>query len=101
MARKAMIAKEKQKAEVVERYREKRNVLRKILKSQTASQEEKMEARRQMDNMPRRSIGVRVMNRCRVTGRPRGYMRKFQMSRITFRELASRGMIPGVTKSSW
>lgn len=101
MARKAMIAKEQQKAEIVERYRAKRNELRKILKSQTASPEEKMEARRKMDNMPRRSIGVRVVNRCRVTGRPRGYLRKFQMSRIAFRELASRGMIPGVTKSSW
>lgn len=101
MARKAMIAKELQKAEVAERYREKRNALRKILKSQTATQEEKMEARDKMNKLPRRSIGVRVVNRCRVTGRPRGYMRKFQMSRISFRELANRGMIPGVTKSSW
>ena len=101
MARKAMIAKEKQKAEMVERYREKRDQLRKILKSSSASQEEKIEARFQMDRLPRRSIGVRVVNRCRVTGRSRGYMRKFQMSRISFRELAGHGMIPGVTKSSW
>ena len=101
MARKAMIAKELQKAEIVERYREKRAALRKILKSQTATQEEKAEARAAMNRLPRRSMGVRVVNRCRVTGRPRGYLRKFQMSRIAFRELASRGMIPGVTKSSW
>lgn len=101
MARKAMIAKELQKAEIVERYREKRNKLREILKSQKASPEEKAEARRQMNNLPRRSIGVRVVTRCRVTGRPRGYLRKFQMSRIAFREFANRGMIPGVTKSSW
>ena len=101
MARKAMIAKELQKAEIVERYRQKRAELRKILKSQTATQEEKWEARQAMDRLPRRSMGVRVVNRCRVTGRPRGYLRKFQMSRIAFRELANRGMIPGVTKASW
>ena len=101
MAKKAMIAKELQKAEIAERYRAKRAELRKILKSQTASEEEKYEARRKMDRLPRRSIGVRVVNRCRVTGRPRGYLRKFQMSRVAFRELAGRGMIPGVTKSSW
>ena len=101
MARKAMIEKEKQKAEVVARYRTKRNELREILKSQTATQEEKFEARQKMNRLPRRSIGVRMVNRCQVTGRPRGYLRKFQMSRIAFRELANRGMIPGVTKASW
>lgn len=101
MAKKAMIAKEQQRIEMVERYRAKRAELREILKSQTASQEEKFEARQKMDRLPRRSMGVRVVNRCRVTGRPRGYLRKFQMSRIAFRELAGRGMIPGVTKSSW
>ena len=79
MARKAMIAKELQKAEIVERYREKRAALRKILKSHSATPEEKWEARQAMDKLPRRSAGVRVVNRCRVTGRPRGYMRKFQM----------------------
>ena len=101
MARKAMIAKELQRMEVVERYREKRAALREILKSATATQEEKFEARQAMNRLPRRSMGCRVVNRCRVTGRPRGYLRKFQMSRIAFRELAGRGMIPGVTKSSW
>ena len=101
MAKKAMIAKEIQKREVVERYRLKRAELRKILKSSTASQIEKMEAREKMDRLPRRSMGVRVVNRCRMTGRPRGYMRKFQMSRIAFRDLVGRGMIPGVTKASW
>jgi small subunit ribosomal protein S14 len=101
MARKAMIAKEQQKAEIIERYRHKRNELRKILKSASATPEEKFEARRAMDRLPRRSMGVRAVNRCQVTGRPRGYLRKFQMSRIAFRELAGRGMVPGVTKASW
>ena len=101
MARKAMIAKEIQKAAVVEHYRKKRKELREILKSGKATQEEKMEARYKMDRLPRRSMEVRLVNRCRVTGRSRGYMRKFQMSRIAFRELMGRGMIPGVTKASW
>ncbi len=101
MARKAMIAKEIQKMAVVEHYRNKRAELRKILKSQTADPVEKMEAREKMDHLPRRSIGVRVVSRCKITGRSRGYMRKFQMSRIAFRELVGRGMIPGVTKASW
>lgn len=51
--------------------------------------------------LPRDASPTRVVNRCRVTGRRRGYLRRFQMSRITFRDLASNGMIPGVTKSSW
>lgn len=101
MAKKAMIVKNEQKADIVERYREKRAQLRKVLKSTTATPEEKYEARLKMERLPRRSMEVRVTNRCRVTGRPRGYLRKFQMSRIAFRELASRGMIPGVVKSSW
>ena len=101
MAKKAMIAKEKQRAVMVERYRERRSVLREILKSVSATQEEKYEARQKMDRLPRRSMGVRMVNRCQITGRPRGYLRKFQMSRIAFRELAGRGMIPGVTKASW
>ena len=101
MARKAMISKEIQRMEVVQRYRLKRAELRKILKSQSVSQVEKMEAREKMDCLPRRSMGVRVVNRCQITGRSRGYIRKFQMSRIAFRELVGRGMIPGVTKASW
>lgn len=101
MARKAMIVKDEQRAEVVARYRAKRAELRKILKSQTATQEEKALARMKMDRLPRRSIEVRVMSRCKMTGRPRGYLKKFKLSRLAFRELASRGMIPGVTKASW
>ncbi len=87
--------------EVVERHRAKRSELRKILKDASADWEQKDEARKAMNRLPRYSMGVRVQNRCRITGRPRGYLRKFQMSRIAFRELASSGQIPGVTKSSW
>lgn len=54
-----------------------------------------------LDKLPRDSSPVRLHNRCKITGRPRGYMRKFGISRITFRELASTGKIPGITKASW
>lgn len=54
-----------------------------------------------LDKLPRNSSAVRLHNRCKLTGRPKGYMRKFGISRVTFREMASAGKIPGVTKSSW
>jgi len=54
-----------------------------------------------LDKLPRNSSPVRLHNRCKLTGRPRGYMRKFGISRIAFRDLASKGKIPGVTKASW
>ena len=54
-----------------------------------------------LDKLPKNSSAVRLHNRCKLTGRPRGYMRKFGISRVTFREMASAGKIPGVTKSSW
>jgi small subunit ribosomal protein S14 len=54
-----------------------------------------------LDKLPRNASPVRLHNRCKLTGRPKGYMRKFGISRVTFREMASEGLIPGVTKSSW
>lgn len=101
MAKKSSIVKNKQKIEMVSRYRAKRLELRKILKSATASYEEKEAARSKMNKFPRYSMEIRVSNRCELTGRPRGFLRKFGLSRIAFRDLASRGQIPGVTKSSW
>ncbi len=89
-----MISKEIQKMEVVQHYRLKRAELRKILKSQSVSQVEKMEAREKMDRLPRRSMGVRVVNRCQITGRSRGYIRKFQMSRIAFQGIGGSGNDP-------
>ncbi len=101
MAKISMIKKNEQKAEVVARYRQKRADLRKVLQDQEASIEEKMEAQRAFARLPRRSMGTQVMNRCAITGRPRGYLRKFGISRIAFREMAGKGLLPGVTKSSW
>jgi small subunit ribosomal protein S14 len=75
--------------------------LSKLLRNPEASFEERIAAVHKMAELPRNSSRVRVRNRCGLTGRPRGYYRKFGMSRIALRELASAGMLPGVTKASW
>jgi len=89
MARKSIIAREKKRERLVEKYAE----LRAKYKA-----EGNYEA---LDKLPKNSSKVRLHNRCQLTGRPKGYMRKFGVSRVTFRELASKGKIPGITKSSW
>lgn len=101
MAKIAMIKKNEQKQAVVDRYREKRAALRKIMKDPNASLDEKFEAQRAFARLPRRSMECRVINRCAITGRPRGHLRKFGISRIAFREMANFGLLPGVVKSSW
>ena len=101
MAKTSKIERNKKRMEAVSRCRHKRAELRKILKSPFTSLEEKEAARKTMNNMPRLGLENRVVNRCELTGRPRGYLRKFGMSRIAFRELSNRGLVPGVTKSSW
>ena len=89
MAKKSSIAKEKKRQQLIEKYAEERRRLRAV--GDWAG----------LSRLPRNSNPNRVRNRCHVTGRSRGYMRRFGLSRITFREMALRGEIPGVTKSSW
>lgn len=89
MARKAVIAREKKRQKLVDRYAKKRKALKEA--GDWVG----------LDKLPRNSSPVRLHNRCKLTGRPKGYMRKFGISRVTFRELASEGKIPGVTKASW
>ncbi|MCM3194753.1 30S ribosomal protein S14 [Priestia megaterium] len=89
MAKKSKVVKEKKRQELVKKYAE----LRRELKEKGD-----YEALRKL---PRDSAPTRLHNRCELTGRPRGYLRKFKMSRIAFRELAHKGQIPGVKKSSW
>ena len=101
MAKKSMIVKNIRRRQIVERYREKRIELKKILKSPSVSEDEKQIARIKLEKMPRDSNPIRIRNRCVVTGRPRSYYRKFGLSRITFREMALKGEIPGITKASW
>lgn len=89
MAKKSIIARENKRAKLVEKYAD----LRAKLKA-----EGDWDA---LDKLPKNSSRVRLHNRCKLTGRPKGYMRKFGINRVTFREMALAGKIPGVTKSSW
>ena len=101
MAKKSKIAKNEQRKKKVLAYAKKRAELRAILRSTSASDEEKDAARVKLQKLPRDANPIRVKNRCMLTGRPRGYYRKFGLSRIALREKAVRGELPGVTKSSW
>lgn len=101
MARKAMIEKEKRRKAAVERGFAKRQELKKIIKSWTVSEEEKTAAMHKLTSLPRDTARIRLRNRCQLTGRPRGYYRKFGVSRLAFRELSLAGLIPGMVKASW
>ena len=79
----------------------KRKALKDIIMNRNLPLEERFTAQMKLNEMPRDGSSIRVRNRCLVTGRPRGNYRKFKMSRIAFRELASTGQVPGVLKSSW
>ncbi|MGS5019774.1 30S ribosomal protein S14 [Paenibacillus sp. JJ1683] len=89
MAKKSKIVKEKKRQENVAKYAD----LRRELKAKGDYEA--------LQKLPRDSSPTRLKNRCELTGRPRGYLRKFKLSRIAFRELAHKGQIPGITKSSW
>ena len=101
MARLAKEVREKQRAKLCARFAKKRAELKKVVNDPNAEGEAKYFASVELQKLPRSSSPVRKRNRCELTGRSRGYYRKFRLSRIKFRELASQGMIPGVTKSSW
>ena len=101
MAKKSAIEKNNRRKRLVAKYAAKRAELLAIANNRELPIEERFQARLELAKLPRNSAKVRVRNRCGVTGRPRGYHRKFNMSRVSLRELASDGFIPGVTKSSW
>ena len=101
MAKKSSVEKEKKRRYLVNLKWEKRQHLKKIILDVTKSDEERMEAVKNLNKMPKNSSPVRLRNRCSVTGRSRGYLRKFKLSRLCFREMASEGLIPGITKASW
>lgn len=101
MARKAMIEKEKKKLERALRYKDHRAELRARSKDLKLSPEERELASLQLQKLPRKTSLTAVRNRCLITGRSRGYLRKFKMSRLAVRENANRGLLPGVTKASW
>ena len=95
-----LITNEKRK-KLGKKYAPVRATLKAIIASPTASAEEKDKANRKMQSLPRNSTKVRFRNRCEISGRPRGFLRKFRMSRIALRDYGLRGDIPGVIKSSW
>jgi small subunit ribosomal protein S14 len=99
MAKESMKAREIKRAKLVAKYAEKRAALKKIVNS--GDPVEAYEAARKLQEIPRNANPIRLHNRCKLTGRPKGYMRLFGISRIQFREMASAGLIPGVKKASW
>lgn len=101
MAKKSKIAKNNKRAELIERYAERRAELVSIVKDPEATYADKREAYQQLAKMPRDASATRYRNRCGITGRPRAYYRKFGMSRSALRQLAHNGELPGVRKASW
>lgn len=101
MAKKSAVEKNKNRRKMVDKYADKRAELKAIIKNREAEPEERFEATLQLAALPRNGAKVRLRNRCGLTGRPRGYHRKFGLSRIAVRELGSIGQIPGLVKSSW
>jgi small subunit ribosomal protein S14 len=101
MAKKSAIEKNQHRRRMVSRYAARRAALRATVHDRTRAPEERFEATLLLAKLPRNSAKVRVRNRCTLTGRPRGFHRKFGMSRIALRELGSAGQIPGLVKASW
>lgn len=101
MAKKSKIARNEQRKEIVARYAEKRLALKKTLVDENASPEEREAARLGLQKLPRDASPIRVRNRDQIDGRPRGTFQKFGISRVRFRQMAHRGELPGITKSSW
>jgi small subunit ribosomal protein S14 len=101
MARLAMRVKDQKKAALAAKYLTKRLELRARSIDAKLSDEDRHEARTKLNKLPKNSAPGRIRNRCKLTGRPRGFLRKFGLSRNEFRRLANFGQIPGVTKASW
>ena len=101
MAKKSAIEKNKSRIKKVERFRNKRMELKKLIMDKKTSQEDRFEAVMKLSSLPRNGSSIRVRNRCELSGRPRGFYRRVKLSRIALRELAASGQIPGMTKASW
>ena len=101
MAKVSMINRELKRQKLVKRFYNKRIELKKIVKDKDLPMEERFKAQIMLAKLPPNSSPSRLHNRCKVTGRPKAFYRKLKMSRIALRDLASRGEIPGMIKSSW
>ena len=101
MAKTSMIQRNLKRIKLVKKFLKKRASLKKIIKNKKLPLEERFAAQLKLAKIPRNSSKVRIRNRCEITGRPHGVYRKLKISRIALRDLASKGKIPGMTKSSW
>lgn len=101
MAKRSSIVKEKRRERLVKLKWDKRQALKAKALNPDLSEEERQDARTALNKMPRDSSPTRLRNRCEMTGRARGFLRKFRLSRLSFREMAHSGHIPGITKASW
>ena len=101
MAKKSSIAKQKKRERLVKNCFEKRKVLKATILDMSKPVEERFAAVDTLNKMPKNSSPVRLRNRCQFTGRARGFLRKFKLSRLCFREMANQGLIPGIVKASW
>jgi small subunit ribosomal protein S14 len=101
MSKKSSVEKNNRRKRLVRKYAGKRERLLAIANDEARPMEERFEARLKLAELPRNANPTRIRNRCEMTGRPRAYYRKLGMSRIALRELGSKGLIPGLVKSSW
>lgn len=101
MAKKSQVNRDNKRRALIAKHADRRATLRKVLKDPNASMDEKLEAQNAFAKLPRNSCPTRKNNRCSVSGRSKAYYNKFGISRIALRELALRGQLPGVRKSSW
>jgi small subunit ribosomal protein S14 len=101
MAKTSSIDKNRKRTQLVKRLAAKRARLKAVASDKDLAPEERFAARLKLAQMPRNSSATRIKNRCELTGRPRSYYRKFKLSRIALRQLASQGQIPGMVKSGW
>lgn len=101
MAKKGKMQNNQKRARMIAKYRDKREALKQQARDPKLSPEEQIQARMELNKLPVNGAQIRYKNRCNLTGRPHSYYRRFGVSRIMVRELASNGQLPGVTKSSW
>lgn len=101
MAKKSSIEKNNRRRRMAKQYAGKRTRLKAIVNNHSLPMEERFAAQLKLSQLPRNSAPARIRNRCEMTGRPRAYYRKVRMSRLALRELANKGLIPGMVKSSW
>lgn len=101
MAKRSQVARQQKREKLVNNKWEKRQALKAVILDMNKNIEERLAAVDSLNKLPKNSSKIRLRNRCQFTGRSRGFLRKFKLSRLCFREMASQGLIPGVVKASW